>query len=145
MIDESTRAALFAEIHRAIEESTAAAVAAFGSSEAPSITYPPGEELSDAEAKALRAIVLSPTAAAAVHKRIAEACAYPMFHLFSLLDNVCEPASYKQDWSGLALIPRTTDAMPMYHDDFYATHPNPKVVDSDFLDSLINPNDRNAS
>jgi hypothetical protein len=125
MIDESTRAALFAEIHRAIEESTAAAVAAFGSSEAASISYPPGESFTDEETAALRALVLTPVTAAAVHKLIADTCAYPMFQLFSLLDGVCEPASYKQHWPGLALVPRTSDAMSMYHDDFYASHPNP--------------------
>jgi len=126
MIDESTRAVLFAEIHRSITESTDIAVAAFGSTEAPTITYPPGESLTEAETAALRALGLSPAARAAVRKLIAEACSYPMFHLFSLLDGVSDPASYEEFWPGLALVPRTTDAIPMYHDDFYATHPNPK-------------------
>ncbi len=124
MIDETTRAALFAEVHRSIAESTDVAVAAFGSVAPPTITYPPGATLTDSETAALRALVVSPEAASAVRKLIAEACSYPMFHLFSLLDGVSDPAPYEHDWSGLALVPRTSDAMPMYHDDFYATHPN---------------------
>ena len=60
MIDAHTRAALFAEIHRAIAETADSAVAAFGSAEPPVITYPPGETFSDEELAALGSLSALP-------------------------------------------------------------------------------------
>ena len=122
MIDEATRAALFAEIHRAIAQAADSAVVAFRAAETPEVTYPPGSALSDEEALGLRELRLSPAAEAAVRKIVLDACSYPMFQLFCLLDGVADPESVTGHWPGLALVPRTTDAVPMYHDDFYESY-----------------------
>ena len=134
MIDDRTRAALFEEIHRAIAESAAATVASVGTAAAPTITYPPDESLTDGEVAALRALVLSSDAASGVRKLFAEACSYPIFHLCSLLDGVSDPRSCSGHWSGLVLVPRTADAEPMLHDEFYASYADHKILPGDAAD-----------
>ena len=58
---------------------------------------------------------------AILRKLIADACSYPMFHAFSLLDGVTVPAVMEtSDWVGGAL--ETSENGPMLHDEFFDTY-----------------------
>ncbi len=117
-----SKKALFAEIHAAIEESAEVAINALGINGKPSPDYPPGIELSQDEISALSKLELSDTAKAALKKIIKDACAYPCFHLCSLIDGVTEPNIIEiEDWDGESLSSDETDEL-MLHDTFYESY-----------------------
>lgn len=88
MIDEAKRDALFYEIHKAIEESAESVVSPLQDL---TLAYPPGAELSKEEKDALSDLRFSQQAKSGLKKIVADACAYPLFHFFSLLDGVTDP------------------------------------------------------
>ena len=55
------------------------------------LTYPPGTKLTREERAAVRGLRLSPAARSALEKLVANACHWPLLHLFSLLDGVAGP------------------------------------------------------
>ena len=117
-----SKKALFAEMHAAIEESAEVAINALGINGKPSPDYPPGIELSQDEISALSKLELSDTAKAALKKIIKDACAYPCFHLCSLIDGVTEPNIIEiEDWDGESLSSDETDEL-MLHDTFYESY-----------------------
>jgi hypothetical protein len=90
VLDEIDRHALFHEMHRAIEESATVTVNQLAAGE-PLLTYPPNHGLSPEEIAALDSIPKTPAMKSALRKIIADAAAYPLFHLLSLADGVAEP------------------------------------------------------
>ncbi|HEV3052138.1 MAG TPA: hypothetical protein VGX50_17650 [Longimicrobium sp.] len=124
MITEPVLQALFSELHRSIEEAATSCVAQI-TSEGPSITYPPGEELTQADRQALRTLTVSPAARAALHKLVADACSWPVLHLFSLMDGVVDPQTDVGEWYGATLESKREDDDEMLHDEFleaYSTY-----------------------
>ena len=117
-----SKKALFAEMHAAIEESAEVAINVLGTNGKPSPDYPPGIELSQDEISALSKLELSDRAKAALKKIIKDACAYPCFHLCSLIDGVTEPNIIEiEDWDGASLSSDETDEL-MLHDTFYESY-----------------------
>jgi len=109
--------ALLYEMHIAIDESSTHTVDNIKSFD---LTYPPGAELTDEESKALASLELSEHAKSGLKKLIKDACAYPPFHLFSLLDGVADPESEElDDWYGLSFTEKNEDDDEMLHDEFY--------------------------
>ena len=90
MIDPKMIKALFYETHKAIKESSADVVNNLAEVE---VAYPPGSELTVSEIAALKTLELSPDAKSGLQKLISDACSYPSFHLFSLMDGVADPES----------------------------------------------------
>ncbi len=121
MIDKKIRTALFIEVHRAIEES-AESVAQL---ETDDLSYPPGADLTSDEVDALSALELSEPAKSGLRKLVADACSYPLFHLFSLLDGATDPETELDEmWMGATIELNADDDdddddTPMLHDEFY--------------------------
>lgn len=122
MIPLSTRQALFAELHRSIEESATACVARILSADDMSLTYPPGDEFTEAERAALRRLVVSPEARSALEKLVADACVWPVFHLFSVMDGVAEPEADVGEWYGVTLESKQEGDDDMLHDQFMESY-----------------------
>ena len=57
-------------------------------------------------------------------KIVADACAYPLFHFFSLLDAVSDPDTDLDDvWLGATIEVKSDEAdEPMLHDELYETY-----------------------
>ena len=120
-MDTESHRAVFAEVHKAIDEAAQAAVHTLAPNGKPSLTYPPGIELSTEELKVLSGIVLTTEEREVLKKIIADACCYPTFHMLSLLDGVTEPYVIEvQDWMGGAL--GTREDGPMLHDVFLESY-----------------------
>ena len=121
MINKDILNALFREIHNAIDESSEM-VAELNTD----LSYPPGIELTSEENEALSALQLSEHAKSGLKKLVADACAYPSFHFFSLLDAVVDPDAELDDvWLGATIEPacdETEDEDLMLHDQFYKTY-----------------------
>lgn len=90
MLEDIDRHALFHEMHRSIEESATAVVAQLIDG-APDMTYPPNCGLLPDEVAALASIPKTPALERALRKLVADAAAYPLFHLLSLADGVVDP------------------------------------------------------
>ncbi len=119
---DEIRKALFAEMHAAIEETAEVAINSMGATGKPSPDYPPGIELNQEEVSALAKLELSTTAKVALKKIVKDACAYPLFHLCSLLDGVTEPNVIPIDeWVGGTLSSGGNDEL-MLHDSFYDSY-----------------------
>lgn len=109
-------------MHKAIDESSTHTVDNINSCD---LTYPPGTELSDEESKALANLELSEHAKSGLKKLIKDACAYPPFHLFSLLDGVADLESEElDDWYGLPFTEKNVDDDEMLDDEFYESFCN---------------------
>ena len=122
MKTSDSRMALLLEMHKAVADAAKSAVESFGTSEDPSLSYPPGVELSSGEREALSALELDPEARAAVVKVLSDACSYPLFHLCTLLDGVADPYVQEvDDWVGGKLEPAGGDSS-MLHDEFYESY-----------------------
>ena len=120
-MDTESHRAVFAEVHKAIDEAAQVAVDSLSSTGKPSLSYPPGIELSTEELKLLAGIVLTTEERKVLKKVIADACCYPIFHMLSLLDGVTEPYVIEvPDWTGGAL--GTGEDGPMLHDEFLETY-----------------------
>jgi hypothetical protein len=125
LIPPPIRQALFGELHRSIEEAASDCVARAVTAEESSLGYPPGAELTDAERAALRTLALSPDARSALEKLVADACSWPVFHLFSLMDGVADPQADVGEWLGVTLESKQEDDDEMLHDEFlesYSAH-----------------------
>jgi len=113
------------ELHRAIEESADAALAAFENS-AMQPVYPPGVQLSRADTLALNGLQLSDASRAAIRKLFVDAAGRPLFHLFSLIDGVADPAQWptSDPWLGLTVSEKDEDAedSEMWHDQFFESY-----------------------
>jgi hypothetical protein len=119
---DELKKALFCEMHAAIEESAEVAINSLGKKGEPSPDYPPEIELNQDEVKALADLELSSNAKTALKKIIKDACAYPCFHLCSLLDGVTEPNIISvDDWVGGSLSQGEDDEL-MLHDSFYESY-----------------------
>jgi len=120
-MDTETHRAVFAEVHKAIDEAAQVAVDSLSSAGKPSLSYPPGIELSPEELKLLSGIVLTKEEREVLKKVIADACCYPTFHMLSLLDGVTAPYVIEvPDWTGAPL--STSEDGPMLHDEFLETY-----------------------
>jgi hypothetical protein len=121
---DDQRKALFGEMHAAIEEAAEAAINSLGPNGNPFPDYPPGIELNHDEASALMKLELSKPAKDALKKIIKDACAYPLFHICSILDGVTEPSVFPIDeWTGGDLSSGGNDEL-MLHDEFYDSYWN---------------------
>ena len=120
MIEKNIRDGLFKEIHKAIAESEES----IGQLDSSGISYPPGVELTPDEAQALSELQLSDSAKSGLKKLVADGCAYPIFHFFSLLDAVTDPETDLDDvWLGATIEAKTDEAdEPMLHDELYETY-----------------------
>lgn len=119
MIEKRIRDALFKEIHKTINES-AESVARIDSS---GLSYPPGIELTTEEVEALASLGLSDAAKTGLRKLAADACAYPLFHFFSLLDAVADPDTDLGDvWLGATIGKKPEGDEPMLHDELYESY-----------------------
>jgi elongation factor P hydroxylase len=118
MIPLPIRQALFFEIHRSIEEAANACVAGMLSPDEFTLGYPPNGELTPADRAALRKLAVSPEARAALEKLVVDACGYPFFHLFAVMDGVTEPETDVGEWSGVTLETKREDDEDMLHDEF---------------------------
>lgn len=120
MIDEEKRGALFYDIHKAIEESAESVVSQLQDL---SLSYPPGVELSKDEEEALSGLRLSQQAKSGLKKIVTDACAYPLFHFFSLLDGVTGPEIDSNDeWFGATIAEKPEEDEPMLHDELYESY-----------------------
>jgi hypothetical protein len=90
LLEGIDRHTLFHELHRSIEESASVA-AGHLSRGSYDLTYPPNCGLSADEVAALQALPKSAALESALRKVIADAAAYPLFHLLSLADGVADP------------------------------------------------------
>jgi hypothetical protein len=105
------RHALFHEVHCAIEESATKAARQLMEGD-PELYYPPNHGFSADELAALRAIPRTPSIESALRKMLAATAAYPVFHLFCLVDGVTDPAE----------IDIQDDDRADVDDDFYASY-----------------------
>lgn len=87
-----------------------------------SLAYPPGGELTEAEHTALRTLVISPGARSALEKLVADACGWPVFHLFSLMDGVADPEADVGEWWGVTLESKREGDDDMLHDQFMESY-----------------------
>ncbi|OVE80938.1 hypothetical protein BVY04_04535 [bacterium M21] len=122
MINKDILNALFAEIHKAIDEASDM-VTELNTD----LSYPPGIELTSEEKEALSSLQLSEHAKSGLKKLVADASAYPSFHFFSLLDAVTDPDVELEDvWLGASIEPITGDETEdedlMLHDQFHETY-----------------------
>lgn len=115
MLDAKKLAALLVEIHKAIDESTTSVIDRLEECEP---TYPPGVELSVDEKEALESLVLDENLKSGLRKVIADACAYPFFHFFSLIDGVTDPSGFDEGWYGCSFEEKNGDNNEMLHDKF---------------------------
>ncbi len=120
MINNKIKKALMLELHKAINEASKSAIK---SATKKDLTYPPGINFTAKEVSALKNLNLSDDAKSALSKVITDACSYPLFHLFCLLDGVADPeyGSNIQDWHGLTLSNKDENDNEMLHDKFYET------------------------
>jgi hypothetical protein len=115
--------AILADVHRAIEESAPSVVDSIGVTEECSISYSPGEELSEIELDSISRLQLDPVARNALRKLIRDACCHPVFHLFSLLDGVADPTVIKlEEWYGGELGSNPEGDREMLHDALYESY-----------------------
>ena len=120
MIEKQIRDALFLEIHKAIEESAQSVVSQLQSS---GLSYPPGAELTPDEMAALSSLTLSEAAKSGLRKVVADACAYPLFHFFTLLDGVADPETDLGGvWLGASIAEKPEEDEPMLHDELYESY-----------------------
>ncbi len=114
-----SRKALLLEMHKAVADAAQVAMDSIGGDSKPSLSYPPGIELSTEEQDALTSLQLNAAARSALVKLVADACSYPVFHLCSLLDGVADPYVREvEGWAGGKLEPAGGDSL-MLHDEFY--------------------------
>jgi hypothetical protein len=115
MIEPKKIKALFYEIHKAIAEYSINVVYTYDGVD---ISYPSGVQLTSDEILALKSLVLSPDAKSGLKKLISDACSYPVFHLFSLMDGVADPDSNEiEDWYGLDFSEKEVGSDTTLHDD----------------------------
>ena len=120
MITKAVQDALLKEVHKAIEEATESVLSHMEGCE---LSYPPGVELAPEEAAALSALQLSPSAKSGLRKLVADACCYPMFHFFSLLDGVADPDTDTGDvWCGATLAEKPEGDDTTLHDELYESY-----------------------
>ena len=118
MIDKSTIKALLIEMHKTIDETSNTVLRNITE---PELTYPPGLELTISEKNTLKNINLTDDEKVALKKIITDACSFPLFHLFSLLDGVTDPKGIG-DWRGLTMGDKNELDDEMLHDEFYESY-----------------------
>jgi hypothetical protein len=116
LLDDIDRNTLFHEMHRTIEEAatTAARELMTGAAE---VAYPPNGGLLPDEIAALASIPRTPELESAPRKMLADAAAYPLFHLLCLADGVADPPELGPDF--------TADEAPAglpLHDGLYESY-----------------------
>jgi hypothetical protein len=116
LLEEIDRRALFHEMHRTIEETATVTVRNLmrGSSD---LTYPPNCGLSSDEIAALQSLKKTPAMETALRKVIADAAAYPIFHLLSIADGVADPP----DINEVSADDQTAVEITL-HDGFYESY-----------------------
>ena len=114
--------ALLLEAHKAIEETARHAVGEIVLRQY-KISYPPDENLTIGEQKALAELGAEPDLINALRKVFLDAAAYPVFHLFSVMDGVTDPQRYDGFWPGIQIGHRNEDDNESFlHDEFYASY-----------------------
>ena len=115
MLEDISRHALFHEMHRTIEEAATGALTRLMQG-IPELTYPPNNGFLADELEALESLPRSPALERALRKIVANAAAYPLFHLMCLADGVADPPALGDMVDG--------DAVDddMLHDQFYETY-----------------------
>jgi hypothetical protein len=136
MTSEQLWAVLLPEIHTAIATEAEALRQFFAdTSEAPTLTYPPGVEFSPQETAALRELAITSDAATGLVKLATSACAGPIFQLLTLLDGVADPQAETSDtWLGADLTLPGDGDRPMIHDEFFDSYWSstpPTAIDED--------------
>ena len=116
MLEEIDRHVLFCELHRSIEESASLAAGNLSRGFC-DLTYPPNCGLSADEVAALQALPKIAALESALRKVIADAAAYPLFHLLSLADGVADPPSI----ADVSKDEHATNDL-MLHDGFYESY-----------------------
>ena len=112
--------AVFAETHKAIEETADSVIEILFSNIEPNLTYPPNSEFSAREKELLSEIKLNPDLAPLLQKLIVDACSYPIFHTLCVLDGVADPEVIEIDeWHGGTLGGSEDE---MIHDEFYESY-----------------------
>lgn len=91
MLEEVPSGVLLLELHREIEAAAAMAANELIKEEL-NLQYPPNSGFTENERLALRGLPKSPELESALRKIIANAAAWPLFHLFCLADGVVDPA-----------------------------------------------------
>jgi hypothetical protein len=111
---------VFKEIHKAIDESAESFVSSLKN---PKLSYPPDVELSANETDALSTLDFSKPGSA-LRKVVADACSYPVFQFFSLMDAVADPETdLGESWLGATLEEKTDDEdEPMLHDELFDSY-----------------------
>ncbi len=69
----------------------------------------------------LRERTLDPILISAIRKIVADAAAYPLFHLFALFDGVADPSGLKE-WFGVDLCSPSEEDRDLLHDHFFETY-----------------------
>jgi hypothetical protein len=116
---------LWPEVHRSIEDSARSLVDSVGpaSRGVVELAYPPGANLTAAEAAALRALALDEVARTALGKLAASVCGMPIFDLLALFDGAADPAATEGEfWPGVELIAGGEEDRPMLHDEFFESY-----------------------
>lgn len=123
-MEDAKRQALLLEVHEAIREQAELLTKQLcGDLEAPSISYPPGAELTGEELAALKAMNLPDSVAPAIQKLAADAMSSAFFRFFSVLDAVGDPVHHDGEWLPLTLTESPDDEQaPMWHHDHFETY-----------------------
>lgn len=114
MLEEVRSVVLLLEMHREIEAAATKAVGELIKGEH-NLQYPPNGGFTERERLALKSMPKSPELESALRKIIADAAAWPLFHLFCLADGVIDP-----DVNALSQVPQD-DGM-MLHDALYDSY-----------------------
>ena len=120
MTDKTKRDVLFKEIHKSIDESAESVVSQL---QDVALAYPPGVELTPEETTALLNLQLSEAAKSGLRKLLVDACSYPLFHFFSLLDAVADPETEVNGvWLGATIAEKPEEDEPMLHDELFESY-----------------------
>jgi hypothetical protein len=96
LFEQIDRNSLFHEMHRAIEETATVSVRMLMEANA-ELDYPPNAGLMPDERTALGALLRTPALERALRKVIADAAAYPLFHMLCIADGVADPPVLHDD------------------------------------------------
>lgn len=116
MLEDLDRHTLFHEMHRSIEEAATVSVKKL-MDHAPELDYPPNHGFLPDELDALTSLPRTQALERALRKVIADAAAYPLFHLLCLLDGVADAPELE----GVAACDQG-DVEIMLHDGLYESY-----------------------
>ncbi|MCB2362400.1 hypothetical protein [Clostridium estertheticum] len=123
-LSEKNKKILLRYMHKEINETTQSVVKSIlnGNIEE-QITYPPDTRLTDEEIESMRQVKNISSIESALIKIILDACANPIFSLFSVIDGVTDPDDC--NWKGVSILDRVDsdkDVEEFLHDSFYDSY-----------------------